>query len=127
MIEVLERQMTTHKLRSGRGRLEMSRRLMVINVDGLTDLTQLPAVVKGNEVIIPPRPEFLSEEGLVKLKSLASNLGGEVIWWKVRARFEELEVASCVKEDCYNPVEGILYCSTHSQTGNRVSMLRPAN
>ncbi len=99
---------------------------MFIDIEnqGLTHLMELPAVIKDGEVVVPPRPEFIGNEGLVKLKALASSLGGEVIYYKVRAtEIKNLEVQTCVSQGCYNRAN-LLYCDDCDKRAHR-HVLRP--
>lgn len=83
------------------------------DVNRLTELAQVPVIVKDGQVI-------METEDLLKLKDaalqiMASAFQGKVEYKKKRVVYTDLEVDLCTHYNCYRPaVEGKLSCSDHN-------------
>lgn len=77
-----------------------------------TEIVQFPAIVKNNTVLISgPSIAGLSRQELIGMASL---MGGNVAYIKMRATYTTLETSLCGGYECYRPVEkGSLKCSSH--------------
>lgn len=78
--------------------------------NAVTDIVQLPAIIKSGSVKILS-PELLKLDE-ADLKKMAMVMGGELIYMKVRATYTDLETPLCGYKDCDRPTNS-LWCSDH--------------
>jgi hypothetical protein len=88
----------------------MGRKLMALDRE-ITQITQLPAIVKSGAIEILSADLLKLQES--DLKNMAMVMGGTLVYMKLRATYTELEVSLCGFDNCYNPTHD-LWCDDHA-------------
>lgn len=83
-----------------------------------SDIVQMPAIVQGGRVL-PLGPKF-SEMPEQAQKEYALAIGGQLIYIKMQAVYEELPKTQrlCIKRDCWRPADyknDSDYCDDHGK------------
>lgn len=95
----------------------------------VTRITQLPAIVRSGSVELINAELLKLDEKL--LKEMATAMGGQLIYMKLRATYTELESSLCSYDNCYRHAH-TLWCEDHpngilagKQSGRHLGIVNP--
>jgi hypothetical protein len=84
----------------------------MIEFSEFTEIVEFPAIVVNNTVkfVDPSLPNMTD----ALFKDMATALGGQFVYLKVRATYTQVEVQMCTRKDCTRPAKlDTLVCGDH--------------